>query len=367
MGSGDGQTLIMLRNVLVGAALFLLLLLAYVERSGRKMHFRRACPPGQAVHWGFFCSVCPEATMKPTAGMGRCIPCPEGSWAGRGQAWCECKEGLTPANLKWDMDGADSVFACVPCAVGTWKGEMGNVACRRCASGSTSPKGSVNASQCVQWVSTILHCVSGDCHNVNVLVESASDTTAHIFLRTSQMAGAVLHETVDTLEGVTVSAVEMALDAASIVNDAFDAASDLVTDLFKSKSEFASEVHKAADGARKDRRSSGSCETIQCSTPQAFGQWYRTSALWGEFDAGAKGVERKATSKACKRMRDAAKDVLMHFHPDKVALSYSQCPHGATLPAIQELNRRYTVLKSKCFNVRNVLFRNGKDTSASAA
>lgn len=44
-------------------------------------------------------------------------------------------------------------------------------------------------------------------------------------------------------------------------------------------------------------------------------------------------------------------------------LQYSQCPHGATLPAIQELNRRYTQLKMQCSSMGNVLFSSSKNNT----
>lgn len=133
-------------------------------------------------------------------------------------------------SVNWNMDGADIVFACVPCAAGTWKGELGNVACRRCASGSTSPKGSVSESQCVQWVSTILHCVSVSCllrgleHSLRIMsLRLSLSTTSGVRIFPPHPTRVHFHNMVTISGGVRHTGCDMLFLSASFAFECSDA------------------------------------------------------------------------------------------------------------------------------------------------
>jgi hypothetical protein len=61
--------------------------------QGALLLLQRSCPPGQTEQLYFLCVDCPENTMKPTPGTGKCLRCPEGS---RSEGLCLASEFFCP-------------------------------------------------------------------------------------------------------------------------------------------------------------------------------------------------------------------------------------------------------------------------------
>jgi len=269
------------------------------------------------------CVVCRAGTF---ANDGVCWACPEGSSSEEGSVSCTCMKGWTR--------GKSNEGLCARCPKNTFKAVGGGVPCTPCPFDMvTSHEGSGDVLHCVPF--SVLSAVSSGfavmLKGSGIIAEEPSER------RWRQEATVVLSDRFSDMAEATAAAVQGAREGLLWLLEQLQGC---IADLFHDAQGFARE--------RCEEWKRATSPEI-CTSEREQKRWLSSQDAYDVWRRAASRVRVGRSVEGCRKVKSAARKVLLLVHPDKFLALHPSCSgRGSSELLARDFNREYQVLKDLC-------------------